>query len=101
MTEDELKYGTESNAQFKKIEQFKTDNNFRDTNSKTKNCIWCEYCEDRRPCCFSEGDYTKCRLMDFKRSDKDDPTDTYYEYNFETVLEYNVCDRFENKNLNL
>ena len=101
MTEDELKYGTESNAQFKKIEQFKTDNNFRDTISKTKNCIWCEYCEDRRPCCFSEGDYTKCRLMDFKRSDKDDPTDTYYEYNFETVLESNVCDRFENKNLNL
>ena len=99
MTEDELKYGTESNAQFKKIEQFKTYNNFRDTNSKTKNCIWCEYCEDRRPCCFSEGDYTKCKLMDFKRSDEDDPTDTYYEYNFETVLESNVCDRFKKKNL--
>ena len=98
MTEDELKYGTESNASCKKIKQFKSDNNFRYTDSKTKNCIWCIHCEDRRPCCFSEGDYTKCKLMDFKRSDESDPTCTYDEYNFETVSEDDVCDKFKSYN---
>ena len=67
---------------------------------KQKNCIWCEYCEDRT-CCFSKDDYTKCKLMDFKRTDENDPSYIYYEYNFETVLDSNVCDRFEKKNLNL
>ena len=47
MTDDELKYGTESNASCKKIKQFKSDNNFRYTDSKTENCILCIHCEDR------------------------------------------------------